>query len=131
MGAIISPQPVGAITEPLPRPLGTSTSWATHRPPSETTQITRKPGTRCSGNFLDRCIALSPTSPATLALFHAWSGVGLLQKPKGVSIEDSGAVINRKLAVSLRLSTAKIPFLRANALRDAVEGPDLSREVQL
>src|ERR1700693_3859975 len=59
MGAINSTQPVGATTEPFPRPVGTSTSWAAHGEPSETTQATRTPGARYRAKFLNIRIVLS------------------------------------------------------------------------
>src|SRR5690242_18152260 len=51
-----SVQPEGATTEEFPRPVGTSTSWATHRPPHKATHITRKIGTKRSANLENPCM---------------------------------------------------------------------------
>src|SRR6202035_5276070 len=58
-GAINSTQPEGATPEPLPRPLGTSTSWAAHGVPSETAQATRTPGARYRARLVNIRITIS------------------------------------------------------------------------
>src|SRR5689334_3030366 len=60
MGAINSTQPVGAVTEPFPRPVGASTSWAAHGTPSKTTtQATRITGARFLARLLNIRIIIS------------------------------------------------------------------------